>query len=204
MNQLDHIVYGAHDLAAAMEDLDARFGVRAQEGGRHPGLGTHNALLSLGERAYLELIAPDPSQPPPPRRPFRLDSLGEPGLVAWAVACDDIDAVIARARERGYDPGDRVELERAVPGGPVLRWSVAIRELGAGPMPFLISWGDTAHPARSAPSGLRLLDFRIEHPDPAAFAAQLAAIDVDAPVIEAQRTALVASIEGPTGTIELR
>jgi hypothetical protein len=204
MNQLDHVVYGAHDLNAAIEDFVGGFGVRANEGGRHPGFGTHNALLCLGERAYLELIAPDPTQPPPARRPFGLDSLADPCLVAWAVACDDIDAVIARARERGYDPGDPLELERVVPGGPVLRSLVTTRDLGAGPMPFLISWGDTPHPAMSAPSGLRLLDFRIEHPDPAGIAAQLAAIEVDVRVVEAPRTALVASIEGPTGTVELR
>jgi hypothetical protein len=204
MNRLDHVVFGAHDLDATVEDLVSRLGVRAGAGGRHVGMGTHNALLSLGESAYLEVIAPDPTQPPPARRPFGLDSLAAPGLVGWAVACDDIDAAVARARERGYDPGDPVELERVTPSGTVLRWRLTTGELGGGPVPFLISWGDTSHPARAAPSGLRLLDFRIEHPDPALIAAQLAALDVDVRVAAAPRAGLVASISGPAGTAELR
>jgi hypothetical protein len=203
MNRLDHIVYGAHDLESAVEDLHRRLGVRAGAGGRHPGMGTHNALLSLGDRTYLELIAPDPTQPPPARRPFGLDSLGEPGLVAWAVACDDIDAAVARARERGHDPGDPLQMERATPEGATLRWRLTTGAYGGGALPFLIAWGDTPHPAESAPSGLRLLDFRIEHPDAATIAAQLAALDVDVPVAVAQHARLVATIGGPAGTVEI-
>ena len=204
MNRLDHIVFAAHDLDAAVEILHGRLGVRAGAGGRHVGVGTHNALLSFGEDAYLEVIAPDPTQPAPARRPFGLDSLAAPGLAAWAVACTDIDATVARARERGYDPGDPLEFERATPEGSIVRWRLTTREFGGGPVPFLISWGDTVHPARSAPSGLHLLEFRIEHPDPASLATTLAALDVDVQVAEANGIGLVAIIGGPAGTVELR
>lgn len=204
MNHLDHLVFDAHDLDAAVQDLSQRLGVAAGAGGRHPGLGTHNALLSLGDRAYLEVIAPDPTQPAPPQRPFSLDGLDVPKLAGCAVACDDIDAVVARARERGYDPGDPMQLERATPDGRVLRWRVTTAEFAGGPVPFLISWGDTPHPALTAPSGLRLLDFRVEHPDTTLIRARLAALDVDVRVDEAPQTALVATILGPTGNVELR
>jgi hypothetical protein len=62
---IDHLAYAVPDLAAAVADLEARLGVRAGPGGKHVGLGTHNALLARAPLTYLEIIAPDPDQPAP-------------------------------------------------------------------------------------------------------------------------------------------
>src|SRR5439155_24158845 len=58
---LDHLVYATGEVAATVADLEGKLGVRATPGGRHAGLGTHNALLDLGQHSYLEIIGPDPS-----------------------------------------------------------------------------------------------------------------------------------------------
>jgi hypothetical protein len=119
---IDHLVYGAPGLAGAVADLEERLGVRAQAGGQHIGLGTHNALLALGPQTYLEVIAPDPGQPEPSvPRPFGLGGISRGGLVGWAIACQNIDAAVADARRRGYDPGEVAGMQRAAPTGPVLR-----------------------------------------------------------------------------------
>ena len=124
-------------------------------------------MLALGTQTYLEIIAPDPGQPEPPvPRPFRVDGLSRGGLVSWALACDDIDAAIARARSQGYDTGEVADGQRAGPTGTVLRWRLTLNAIAGGLIPFLISWGDTEHPARSAPQGLTLEGFHLEHPDP--------------------------------------
>ena len=67
----------------------------------------------------------------------------------------------------GYDPGDPIEMTRTSPNGIVLRWRLTLNAiLGGGPVPFLISWGATQHAATSAPHGLVLDAFEIEHADP--------------------------------------
>ncbi len=202
---IDHLVYAAPDLQAAVADIEERFGVRARIGGRHPGRGTRNALLALGPQTYLEIIAPDPEQPESAvPRPFRLGSADRSRLVRWALACEDIDAAVAGARGHGYDPGDVVDGQRAEPAGTVLRWRMTSGELADGLAPFLISWGDTEHPARSAPRGLTLEAFRIEHPDPPSLLPALTALGADAEIRPAAETALVARLSGPNGSMVLR
>ena len=206
--QIDHLIYAAPDLTAAVADLEDRFGVRAQAGGRHPGLGTHNALLALGPRTYLEIIALDPEQPEPSaRHPFAIGNLDCGALVGWALTCDDIDQAVAVARSHGYDPGEIADGQRIASAGTVLRWRATGSAAAGDLIPFLISWGDTEHPARSAPQGLSLQSFQIEHPDPASLTPALmalgAGIDV-IPVAPAAAPALVATLSGPAGTKVLR
>ncbi len=202
---IDHLVYAVPDLRAAVDDVEERLGVRAQDGGRHTGLGTHNALLALGPETYLEIIAADPGQPRPAGpRPFGIDGISRSRLVSWALACDDIAAMVARARRDGYDPGEATDGQRTGPTGAVLHWRMTVSPTADGLVPFLISWGDTEHPASSAPPGITLESFHLEHPDPPSVAPLLAALGADVEIRPAARAALVARLGGPDGGIELR
>jgi len=202
---IDHLVYAVPDLQAAVADVAERFGVRAQSGGKHIGLGTHNALLALGPQTYLEIIAPDPEQPEPVApRPFGIDGVSHGRLARWAVTRDDIDEAVAAARSQGYDPGDVVDGLRAGPTGTALRWRMTTGGLAGGLAPSLISWGDTEHPARSAPRGLTLEAFHVEHPDPPSLAPLLSALGADVEIKPAVAAALVARLSGPNGSAVLR
>ncbi len=58
--QLDHIVFLVPDLEAGMDRFEAITGVRPLSGGIAPGrTASHNALVSLGGRSYLEVFSPD-------------------------------------------------------------------------------------------------------------------------------------------------
>lgn len=202
---VDHLIYAAPDLAAAVADLEGRLGIRAHAGGKHIGLGTHNAVLALGPRTYLEIIAPDPDQPEPPvPRPFGIEGRTSGKLVGWALACDDIDRTVAEACSHGYDPGEVVDGHRVGPEGTVLRWRAAGSDLADDLVPFLICWGGTEHPARSAPHGLILKSVEIEHPDPPSLAPLLMALGANVEVRRGQAPALVAYLSGPNGSKVLR
>ena len=203
---IDHLVYGARDLSEAVGALSERLGVRALPGGRHPGRGTQNALLSLGPGTYLEIIAPDPSQPPPARLPFELHALTEDRLITWAARVADIERRAEGARAAGYDPGQVLSMSRETPDGRQLRWRLAWRaELaGNGLVPFLIDWGGTPHPSLGAPDGCALIDLRGEHPRPETVRPLLRALEVRLPVSAGPRPALIAAIRTPRGVVELR
>ncbi len=204
---VDHIVYGVPDLEAGIDGLAIKLGAGPRPGGRHPGRGTHNALLPLGGRSYLEVIAPDPSQPDPPGpRPFGLDSLTRPRLVGWATPTDRLEAQVAQARERGHDPGEIRRMSRERPDGIRLEWSLTQRPWREPELvvPFLIDWGDSPHPSADGPDGVRLVTLEAEHPDPPTVRAALEALGVDLPVRPGPKSALIATLETPMGRVVLR
>src|SRR5215203_1573100 len=53
---VDHVILAVPELGAAAAALERVLGLRATPGGRHPALGTENALVPIGG-AYLELVA---------------------------------------------------------------------------------------------------------------------------------------------------
>ncbi len=204
--EVDHLVYAVPDLDEGVRELEKRLGVRAAPGGRHEGLGTHNALLALGEEAYLEIIAPDPSQPAPGRpRPFGVDALRSGRLVTWAGRVRDLDAQVAAARNAGFDPGPVLAMSRARPDGVRIAWRLTLRAepAGDGLVPFLIDWGATPSPALTSPRGATLLELHAEHPDPAAVSRALAALGASLRVERGPAPALRARIAAPVGVVEL-
>ena len=204
---VDHLVWGGRRLDEEIASLEARTGVRAVAGGRHPGEGTHNALIGLGPGIYLELIAPAPDAPAQAQpRWFGLDTLASPGLIAWAAKATDLDRRAEAAGAAGLTLGDVREGRRELAGGGVLAWRLTYPRIGpdAALVPFLIDWGDGAHPADTVPAGLRLVGLRGEHPEPAKPLAQLRHLGIELAVTAAATPALVATIETPRGRVELR
>ena len=203
---LDHILLGCNNLQGGIDFVEKRTGVRAQFGGVHPGRGTQNALLSLGERRYLEIIAPDPAQPDVknPLAP-ELRFLKEPRLVGWAVHPRDMNAFAGKLRAAGVEFHGPTPGSRKRPDGRLLQWqTLGLADDASGLRPFFIEWApDSPHPSTDAPKGCTLLGFRAEVPDPAKLSARLELLGLDLPVRKADRSALRASISGPSGRLDL-
>jgi hypothetical protein len=154
---IDHIVWYASDLEQGINDIEARFGIRATRGGTHTGLGTHNALLSLGERSYFEIIAPDPRQIGGAWRDALLQS-GQPGLFHWAVAVPNLNDVSEASRDDYLHGQAVVSASRESAALGKLSWKLLMPQshrFGAL-IPFLIDWENSPHPAQALPRGCHL------------------------------------------------
>src|SRR5437667_12870623 len=169
---LDHILLGSNDLDRGIAFVEEHTRVRAAFGGVHPGRGTRNALLSLGERRYLEIIAPDPKEEQssiPAYAVHQLTIIKEltvPRLVGWAAHPGEIEAFAKKLRKSGIAIAGPFPGSRARPDGRVLNWkTLNLADDRHGLLPFFIEWGaNSVHPSADAPSGCHLERFAVADP----------------------------------------
>ena len=205
---VDHLLLGTRDLDAGIEWVAKKFGVKAAVGGSHPGRGSRNALIAFRQRRYLEIIAPDPAQPPE-NLTRNLRTLEEPRLISWASASTDLSALAKRLQERGQRVTGPLDGARIRPDGGKLAWrTLSLEETfeqdGADPIPFFIQWSpESSHPSQDSPQGCDVIGFVIEHPKADAVRGLLAQAGIDADVRQAKSCRLIATLDTPKGRVVL-
>lgn len=207
LERVDHLVYAAADLDRGIAEIERLLGIRASIGGRHPLWGTRNALVSLGPRAYLEIIAPDLEQMPRSgARPFGLDGRDSSRLVGWAAKGSQLAGLREAALRHGVELGPVLSGSRTQSDGVVLSWMLTDPGwvVADGIAPFFIDWGASPHPALRSPPGATLVGLRGEHPDADRVGQMLRVLGIDLPVSSGLVPALLARIDCPQGRIELR
>jgi len=196
------------NLDDGIAQLEAATGVRAQYGGAHPGQGSHNALLALGPRVYLEIVAPDPAQANPRSLPsLGLSETRRSRMVGWALEAPDLDGLIAGAGAKGFPMVGPTKGGRQRPDGYLLSWRIATladQRIGDGLTPFFIDWGATEHPTVGSPKGIRLVSLRAQYPAPQSVQAVFDALDIPLMVEAGAEPALTAILDTPRGRLELR
>ena len=198
---LDHIVIAARSLEEGATYVEAVLGAKLSPGGKHPHMGTHNLLLSLGPEEYLEVIAIDPeAEAPAYPRWIDLDRFDDPPrMTNWVCRTDDLDEALDAAP---HGTGIPVELERGD-----LSWAMGVPPDGALPfdaaMPALIEWGSNSpHPARRLPDhGLRLSRLDVFHPQADRLEEAFPAVRALGPVAvrNGPEKRLIATISTPEG-----
>jgi len=201
---LDHLIIGCRNLAEGISLVEKQTGARATFGGVHPGRGTHNALLALGERRYLEILAPDPEQKS--QTWFaELNGLSEPRLIGWAARSGNIDAFAKRLHEAGIACTGPTEGSRTRPDGQVLGWkTVNLQDNRRGLLPFFIEWSaNSPHPSSSGANVCTLDSFLLACPDHPQWQPLLATLALDTSLRSARSPQLQAIITGPQGPLPL-
>lgn len=206
-SRVDHLIVTAASLKEGVDYVRRELGVEMQTGGEHVRMGTHNRLLKLGEKLYLEVIAanPDAARPDRPRW-FQLDepdSIRTPRLAAWAARCDDIHAAAAAS------PVSLGKVEAMNRGN--FQWLITVPDDGRLPLqglaPTLIQWRSEAHPADTLKDqGCSLIRLEGFHPRPGQVKSMLESIGFEGefPVSPGETPSLVAHIQTPAGPRRLR
>lgn len=202
---LDHLMWGAPSLEVGMAEAERLFGVAPAPGGSHPGLGTCNALLSLGQAVYLEIIAPDPEQEVTDNLAGRLATLDEPGLITWAASAPALQELAGRAAALELVVRGPIPTRRATPDGGMLEWELLF--VGGhrfGPLvPFFIDWLESPHPATTNPVAGTFQRLEIRSPEASALNVIFEGLGVDARAEQANEPGLAAHIETGRGAVTL-
>lgn len=209
-SSIDHLVVAAAKLEEGVQYVEQLLGVKMQQCGKHARMGTHNYLLKLADKIYLEVIAIDPEALAPNHpRWFGLDKIAEyktPRLITWIARTENIDAATKGSLIKH---GTIQQMSRGN-----FEWSLTIPDDGSMPCdgiaPMLIEWKYNLHPCDNLEDkGCRLLKLEAYYLDEKAINTMLEAIGFDGQVvvneIAAKKEAyLVAYIQTAKGICELK
>ena len=166
---VDHIMIGVPNLETGMAAFEKATGVKPVRGGVHPGRGTQNALVSLGDGTYLELIAPQAQPDAMTDRVKELRSLTSATLLTWAERISDVSAARKKLESAGFTLTPPMPGARNTPAGGHLQWTtfeIATPKIDAAP--FFINWKTQQHPSKTSPSECTMRTFEIADPKAAA------------------------------------
>jgi hypothetical protein len=205
---VDHLIYATSNLEAGIESLEELLGVSAIVGGSHPGLGTCNALMKLGPRCYLEIMAPDPVQSEfEGTRPYGIDNLDGGQLAGWVAHQEDLMQFVQAAKSKGIELGEVIEASRATPEGKLLTWDMTyftnVSAEAMSVLPLFIDWGKTPHPAFRCHDGAQLANLTIQYPNVSEIVPITEALELDVCVCEDSRPGIRVLIDCPNGQVEL-
>ena len=199
--RVDHLVWYCADLAEGERYFAERMDCASAYGGVHPGEGTGNRLLSLSGTAYVEILGRDPAQPETSLAP-EVRALKGHGLYHWAIGGVDLAGLRQKAIAGGLAGSDLVTGGRKLPDGSWLGWTCfGLRDHRFGALvPFFIDWGDSPHPAGSAPRGGSLGPVEVSSPAAKELREIYRILGLGFTVREAQQPGLSVALQSASGS----
>ena len=206
---LDHIIWACDDLERGTRRFEALTGVSPRYGGVHASGSTHNALVGLGPRCYLEILAPTGPQTPAEDAWCRLArGAREPRILTYCMRSPRPLSQLAQIAEAaGAHDALVAHNGRVTPEGVRLNWrwvAPVFDEFGLA-FPFFIDWLDSPHPAATAQGqgDVRLADFAVGHPQAAALLHTLTEIGTPIDTYSAAATEFRVRLHTPRGAVAL-
>lgn len=193
---IDHLIIGAPTLEEGVEYVFKKSGLKAIYGGKHPGFGTHNALLGLGKGVYLEIIAPDPEQKIDGPLWMGLEKVSTSKLISWAAKSSELESLCRLAKENDIDLGSIFPGQRMKSDGQLLKWKLTDprKMMLSGTVPFFIDWGNSPHPSNDLPSIGEIASFGVYSNEVEKARGIFTALNLNIPVLKGESNQLFATI----------
>jgi len=209
---LDHIIWACADLDTGSRRFEALTGIRPRFGGVHASGLTHNALVRIGHRSYLEILAPTGPASTGDDEWCRIARAAhEPRIMTYCLrSARPLADLAAIAQSRQWKDAAVAGNGRRTPEGVDLRWqwiAPKVEELGLA-FPFFIDWLDSPHPAEMLEDGqgdarISLREWVVEHPQAARLGTILSELGSPIEARSAERLAFRLVLETPRGTVSL-
>jgi hypothetical protein len=207
---LDHIVLGVNDLDQGIVAFKRLTGTNPKKDGSDAQLGTHSAIVGLGENMFLEIIAPDPKvdsesidQELKALVFDRLQTMDELTPFGWAVGTSNLERTTFFARRAGSRSSEIMTGSRKRGWGRKEEWTwVRVTSPESRVMPIFVQWADESkRPQERAPKGCTLEELRVYSRSFKSVHALAATMQVDADVEGADEDALGFEMECPNGEV---
>jgi hypothetical protein len=209
---LDHIIWACADLERGSRRFEALTGVRPRFGGVHASGLTHNALVELGNRCYLEILAPvGPPSSGDDDWSRLARGMNEPQVLTYCLRSPrPLSELAPTFQAMGWKNAVVASNGRTTPEGVRLHWqwlAPAPAQFGFA-FPFFIDWLDSPHPAESLsltqpPSGIFLLNFAVGHPQAAELRRTLSDVGSTVDTFAADRVQFRLQLQTPRGAVSL-
>jgi len=204
---IDHIVYAVPHLDTAIDKVEKLLGIRPTIGGRHLSRGTKNALLNLGNRQYLELIAKDSTNTTFKGTAWMsVDTIKQPTMVRWSILSNNLYKDQEILEVHGQRRGPSFRGSRKTPTGQTLAWDMILPSLESKVdiVPFMTDWSSSdTHPTDALPSALELEALICYHPNPSYIQPIFDHLEIDLIIQESDDIAIKARIASPNGIVIL-
>lgn len=144
ITRFDHAVIAVRNIPQALQAYQA-LGFDVAAGGRHPSIGTQNAIVRFG-LDYIELLAVEDSTQARAQGSFGGELANylkhASGLVGFVLASSDLDEQARGLTSIDLDAQGPFVMERERPDGRRLAWQLVIpgNSPWRKPWPFLIEW----------------------------------------------------------------
>ena len=167
MHKLDHIVLGSFTLDEGTEYVENKLQTKLSDIGYHKDMGTHNRVIKISERVYLEVISIDPDRKNLKNRKwFNLDNSKlqsklkkSPQIIGYVIENKDTKII------KHYDPFFESSRD-------IYKWQFSMPTfnknfldseiLDAGLIPSLISWKSEKPINQMKKNQFELISFEIE------------------------------------------
>ena len=207
---LDHIVLGINDLDTGIDSLQQLTGVKAKFDGRNARQGTQSAVIGLGDKTYLEIVAPDPKADPedidPDLKTLILDRLQNFESLTpfqWVIGTSNMVRTEAIASRAGSRFSELREGNRKRGWGKGYQWSWARidrPESLVTPL-FIHRDEDGKRPQDRAPDGCSLSLLQLNSRTFKSLHTLVAAMQMDAETVAAEQESMSFSLDCPTGEV---